>query len=74
MRLCAMGSRLFWKKKAAMLMHTISTMSGRMILNSDMPEAFMAVSSNFSPRLPKVMSDASSTASGRAVGTMVSAA
>ncbi len=57
-----------------MLMHTISTMRGRMILNRDTPDAFMAVSSNFSPRLPNVISEASSTASGSAVGTNVSAA
>ncbi len=55
-------------------MHTISTMRGRMILNRDTPDAFMAVSSNFSPRLPNVISEASSTASGSAVGTNVSAA
>ena len=37
-------------------------------------EAFMAVSSNFSPRFPNTISEASSTASGSAMGTMVSAA
>ena len=41
---------------------------------SDIPEAFMAVSSKFSPRLPKTISDASNTASGSAIGTIVRAA
>ena len=54
-------------------MNTISTISGRMMRKSDMPEALRAVSSNFSPRLPNVISDASSTAKGSAVGTIVSA-
>ncbi len=55
-------------------MSTMSMMSGAMVRSSDMPAAFMAVSSNVSPRLPKIMSDASSMASGSAIGTMVSAA
>lgn len=53
---------------------TISTMSGAIVRRSEMPEAFMAVSSKFSPRLPNIMSEASSMASGRAMGTMVRAA
>ncbi len=53
---------------------TIRTMSGAIVRSSDMPEAFMAVSSNCSPRLPKVISEASSMASGSAIGIMVSAA
>ena len=47
---------------------------GRMMRNSEIPAAFMAVSSSFSPRLPKTISDASNTASGSAVGTIVKAA
>ena len=35
----------------------------------EMPAAFMAVSSKFSPILPKVISDASKIASGKANGT-----
>ncbi len=53
---------------------TMKIVSGFMMRNSDMPEAFMAVSSNFSPRFPNTISEASSTASGSAMGTMVSAA
>ena len=49
-------------------------MIGRIILIKEMPAAFIAVSSNFSPRLPNVISEASKTASGNAVGTMVNAA
>ncbi len=57
-----------------MEINTISTINGRIMRNSDMPAAFIAVSSSFSPRLPKVISEASSTASGSAIGTIVSAA
>ena len=39
-----------------------------------MPEAFMAVSSNFSPKLPNVISDASRIANGSDMGTMLTAA
>ena len=46
-------------------MHTM-TMSERMACMSDMPAALMAVSSELSPRLPKVMSDDSSMARGKA--------
>ena len=69
-----MGSTLFWKKKAPMAMSTMRMMSGRMMRSSDIPALFMAVSSKCSPRLPNVISDASRTASGSAVGTIVSAA
>ena len=44
-------------------------MSGRIIRNSDIPAAFMAVSSKFSPRLPNVISEANSMANGKAIGT-----
>ena len=53
---------------------TISTISGLMTFRSDIPEAFMAVSSKRSPRFPKVISEARSMASGSAIGIMVSAA
>ena len=69
-----MGNTLFWKKNAPTAIRPISTISGAMMRKRDMPAAFMAVSSSFSPRLPNTISDASSTASGRAVGTMVRAA
>ena len=45
-----------------------------MARSSDTPAAFMAVSSNRSPRLPNVISDASNIASGKAIGIIVSAA
>ena len=44
-------------------------MRGRMILISDIPAAFIAVSSKFSPRLPKVINEASKMAKGKAIGT-----
>lgn len=47
---------------------------GFITFSSETPDAFMAVSSKLSPRLPKVMSDASRMESGRAIGTMVRAA
>lgn len=49
-------------------------MSGLITFSSDMPDAFMAVSSNFSPKLPKIISDASKMARGSAIGTIVRAA
>ena len=48
--------------------------SGCMVRHKLTPDALIASSSNRSPRLPNDMSDASSIASGRAMGTMVSAA
>ncbi len=55
-------------------MPPIRTMSGAIILTSEIPEAFIAVSSNFSPKLPKVMRLASRMARGSAIGTMLTAA
>ena len=43
--------------------------SGLMIRIREMPAAFMAVSSKFSPKLPKVINDASNMANGNAMGT-----
>ena len=48
--------------------------SGLITFRSDTPEALIAVSSDFSPRLPKVIRLASRMESGRAIGTMVTAA
>ena len=48
--------------------------NGRMICNSEIPAALIANSSSRSPKLPKVMSEASKIASGNAMGTMVTAA
>jgi hypothetical protein len=42
---------------------------GCMIRKRLIPAAFIAVSSNFSPRLPKVISDARRMAKGKASGT-----
>ena len=55
-------------------MNAMAIVSGRMMRNSDMPAAFMAVSSNFSPRLPNEISDANSIASGNASGTTLATA
>ena len=52
-------------------MMTATTMSERMVCMSEMPAALMAVSSLLSPRLPNVMSDDSSRASGNAWGTSI---
>ena len=52
-------------------MATTITVSGRIDCRSDIPAALMAVSSELSPRLPNVMSDESSIASGRACGTSI---
>ena len=69
-----MGSTSFWKKKAPIAMAVITIISGLIMRKRDIPAAFIAVSSNFSPRLPKVMRLARSTARGKAIGTIVSAA
>jgi hypothetical protein len=45
-----------------------------MIRKSDMPAAFIAVSSKFSPKLPKVMSEANKIANGNAMGMSVKVA
>ncbi len=71
---CALGRTSFWKKKAPTATPLIRTIRGDMALSSDIPEAFMAVSSNFSPKFPKVISDASRMARGSAMGTMLRAA
>ncbi len=55
-------------------MNEMRKMRGRMMRNREMPAAFMAVSSKFSPRLPNVMSEASRMASGSPSGTMVNEA
>ena len=55
-------------------MHDISrTMatSGRKVCISEMPAALMAVSSELSPRLPKVISDDRRMASGKACGISI---
>lgn len=71
---CALGRMSFWKKKAPTAMPPMSTIRGAMTRSSETPEAFMAVSSDFSPRLPKVISEARRIASGNAMGTIDTAA
>ena len=66
-----MGSTLFEKKKAAIQINDIKTMSPRIILKSETPADFIAVSSKFSPRFPKTINAASKMASGNAIGTIV---
>ena len=48
--------------------------SGRMMRKSEIPAAFMAVSSKRSPKLPKLMSEESKIAKGSARGTTVATA
>ena len=43
--------------------------SGRMMRNKLIPAAFIAVSSVFSPKLPKLINDANNIAKGNAKGT-----
>ena len=47
---------------------------GVLIGGNQLPDAFIAVSSNFSPKLPKVINDASNIANGNAIGTIDTAA
>ena len=51
-------------------MQDIRIISGLITFMSEIPEAFIAVNSNFSPKLPNVMRDASRMASGSAIGTI----
>ena len=53
------------------MMPTVMTMSGLNAFISEMPAALMAVSSELSPRLPNVMSDASRMDSGKAWGMRI---
>ena len=54
-------------------MMTVTTMSERNDCMSEMPAALMAVSSELSPRLPKVISELSRMANGKAIGTNIRA-
>ncbi|OQC44775.1 MAG: hypothetical protein BWX59_01693 [Bacteroidetes bacterium ADurb.Bin028] len=64
---------VFLHKGFKIILHAVISMvtniSGTIILGSDIPADFMARSSLFSPRFPKVISEASSVANGRAIGT-----
>ena len=66
---CDTGSTLFEKKNAPTETKAMATANGRMIRKRLIPAAFMAVSSNFSPRLPKLINDANNMANGNANGT-----
>ena len=57
-----------------MLISTETQISGKRMRGSEMPAAFMASSSFFSPMPPRVMMEASRVASGRAIGISVQAA
>ena len=67
--ICDLGSTLLLKKNAPILSMVTAIANGRRIRKSDMPDAFIAVNSNFSARLPKVMSELSRIANGSAKGT-----
>ena len=49
-------------------------MRGCITLSSDTPDALIAVSSDFSPKFPKVIKLAKRMARGKAMGTMLTAA
>ena len=53
------------------MMMTVMTMSERKACIREMPAALMAVSSELSPRLPKVISEERRMASGKACGTSI---
>ncbi len=57
------------KKKAPILRKATVIAKGRMIRKSEMPAAFIAVSSTCSAKLPKQMSELSNIAKGKANGT-----
>ena len=52
----------------------MTTIRGFIILMREIPEAFRASNSFFSPRLPKVIMDANSTDKGKARGTQLAEA
>ena len=64
-----LGRILLEKKNAPTHMNPMAMVSGRMMRKRLTPAAFMAVSSNFSPRLPKLIKEASKIANGKANGT-----
>ena len=57
-----------------MLTKTKVIIKGRMMWINEIPADFIAKSSNRSPRLPKVINEANSTANGKAIGTRLRAA
>jgi len=59
------------KKKAKTDNMETTIINGRIILQREMPADFIATSSYLSPKLPRVIMEASKTASGRAIGTRV---
>ena len=62
---------MFEAKNAAILINTERIIRGDMILGREIPAAFRASSSLFSPILPRVIMDASKVARGRANGNNV---
>ncbi|MPN64534.1 hypothetical protein SDC9_212309 [bioreactor metagenome] len=73
MLLYATGIRLFAAKNAPILIKNAKIISGERILGSEIPAAFIASNSLFSPNPPMVMIDANSVARGRASGINVAA-
>src|SRR5258708_2998824 len=69
----ATGSTLLLKKKATKVSRILTKKRGRRKRSREIPADFMATSSKVSPRLPRVMIEERSTASGRARGTTVAA-
>ena len=62
------------KPKARMVISTTMMTSGIIMRRTEIPPAFIATSSYFSPKLPIVIMDANKVAMGRAIGTKVMAA
>ena len=73
MLLYATGIRSFDTKKAPILMTIQAEQSGTSTLCREMPAAFIASSSLFSPSVPRVIMDASSVARGNERGRRVAA-
>ncbi len=62
------------KKKAPTQTSIIKRINGRMILNREMPAAFIARSSSRSPKLPNVINEARRIDRGKAIGVKDKAA
>ena len=62
---------LFWNTNDVAEIRQLTTTNELKVRVSEMPADLMAVSSELSPRFPKVMSDDNNMASGKACGTII---
>jgi hypothetical protein len=68
------GNILFEKKNAPMVIIVVIIIRGLIIRGNEMPADFMASNSLFSPKLPRVISEANRVDKGNAIGTKLAEA